>query len=60
MLLCMISYSVMSCVLHVQYCNHFFAVDMAGVACRGLCMRVVRKMSILGFHPYMPFHFLFL
>ena len=45
MLLCMISYSVMSCVLHVKYCNHLLAVDMAGVACRGLCMHVVGKMS---------------
>ena len=45
MLLCMISYSVMSGVLHVKYCNHLLAVDMAGVACRGVCMRVVGKIS---------------
>ena len=31
------------CVVHVKYCN--LAVDMAAVACRGLCMRVVGKMS---------------
>ena len=24
------------CVVHVKYCNHLLAVDMAGVACRGL------------------------
>ena len=23
-------------VVHVKYCNHLLAVDMAGVACRGL------------------------
>ena len=36
-------------VVHVKYCNHLLAVDMAGVACRGLCMRVhvVGKMSKL-------------
>ena len=33
------------CVIHVKYCNHLLAVDMAGVACRGLCMRVVGQMS---------------
>ena len=35
MLLCIISFSVRSCVVHVKYC---LAVDMAGVAyiCRGL------------------------
>ena len=33
------------CVVHVKYYNHLLAVDMAGVACRGLCMRVVGKMS---------------
>ena len=34
-------------VVHVKYCNHLLAVDMAGVACRGLCMHVhvVGKMS---------------
>ena len=41
MLLCMISYSVSSCVLYMY--NHSLAVDMAGVARRGLCMRVVGK-----------------
>ena len=35
MLLC-ISYSEVMCVVHVKYCNHLLAVDMAGVACRGL------------------------
>ena len=34
--LCMISYSVSSCVVHIKYCNHLLAADMAGVACRGL------------------------
>ena len=35
------------CVVHVKYCNHLLAVDMAGVACRGLCgVRVVRKKDI--------------
>ena len=29
----------------VKYCNHLLAVDMASVACRGLCIRVVGKMS---------------
>ena len=24
------------CVVDVKYCNHLLAVDMAGVACRGL------------------------
>ena len=33
------------CVVHVKYYNHLLAVDVAGVACRGLCMHVVRKMS---------------
>ena len=31
-----VCYSVSSCVVHVKYCNHLLAVDMAGVACRGL------------------------
>ena len=31
-----ISYCVRSCVVHVKYWNHLLAVDMAGVACRGL------------------------
>ena len=34
--LCAPGYSVSSCVVHVKYCNHLLAVDMAGVACRGL------------------------
>ena len=34
--MCMISYSVSSCVVHVKYCNHLLAADMARVACRGL------------------------
>ena len=33
------------CVVHVKYYNHLLAVDMADVACRGLRMRVVGKMS---------------
>ena len=34
------------CVVHVKYCNHLLAVDIAGVACRGLwCVCVVGKMS---------------
>ena len=40
---CMISYSVRSCVVHVKYCNHLLAVDMAGVACRGLWFVCDRK-----------------
>ena len=32
-------------IVHVKYCNHLLAVDLAGVACRGLCMRVIRKMT---------------
>ena len=30
-----LQYEVM-CVVHVKYCNHLLAVDMAGVACMGL------------------------
>ena len=41
----MISYSVSSCVVHVKYCNHLLAVDMAGVACRGLWCACCWKMS---------------
>ena len=37
MLLRRISYSVRSCVVHVKYCNHLLAMNMAGVACRELC-----------------------
>ena len=33
------------CVVRVKYCNHLLAVDMAGVACRGLRVHVVGKMS---------------
>ena len=38
------------CVVHVKYCNcnHLLAVDMAGVACRGLCMLVVEKSNDIG------------
>ena len=25
-----------TCIVHAKYCNHLLAVDMAGVACRGL------------------------
>ena len=32
-------------VADIKHCDHLLAVDMAGVACRGLCMRVVGKMS---------------
>ena len=32
---CVIQRKVM-CVIHVKYCNHLLAVDVAGVACRGL------------------------
>ena len=36
------------CVVHVKYCNHLLAMDMAGVACRGFCMRVVGKCQKMG------------
>ena len=35
------------CIVHVKYCNHLLAVDMAGVACRGLwcacCWKNVKR-----------------
>ena len=31
------------CVVHVKYCNHLLAVDMAGVACRGLWCALLEK-----------------
>ena len=57
--LCIISYSVSSCVVHVKYCNHLLAADMAGVACRGLwcacCWKDigmgVRKGTAVSFVP---------
>ena len=33
-------------VVHIKYCNHLLAVDMAGVACRGLwcaCWKNVKR-----------------
>ena len=40
------------CVVHVKYCNHLLAVDMAGVACRGLwcacCWKNVRRHIAIG------------
>ena len=34
------------CVVHVKYCNYLLAVDMAGVAYRGLCMCVIGSKDI--------------
>ena len=50
--LCMTNYSEVMCAVHVKYCNHLLAVDMAGVACRGLwyacCWKNAKKLCLLG------------
>ena len=33
---CCVKQCKVTCVVQVKYCNHLLAVDMAGVACRGL------------------------
>ena len=58
----MISYSVSSCVVHVKYCNHLLAADMAGVACRGLGVSYTFNVAaifssvIRGGRPRLTFH----
>ena len=59
MRLCMIRYSVRSCVVDVEYCNHLVAVGMTSVACRGLWCACgwkdigmgVRKGTVVSFVP---------
>ena len=56
--LCMISYSEVMCAVHVKYCNHLLAVDMAvWHVYRGLWMGV-RKGTVVSFVPTLFGYFL--